>query len=61
MYSPDDRYCPIAKKKIDSEVCYEMVMCLSGCFKTSSVREVDFNNDERTRSICDSCQYSNLD
>lgn len=61
MYNHEDRYCPIAKKNIDSEVCYEMVMCLTSGFKTSSVPEVDFKNDDATRQICDACPYSNLE
>lgn len=61
MYSPYDRYCPIAEKEIGSEVCYEVVMCLASGFKPSSVPEVDFQNDEKTRSICDACPYSDLD
>lgn len=58
MISHDDRYCPIAKKEIDSEVCYEVIMCLNCGFKPSSVPEVDFKNDEQTRAICDKCPHS---
>ncbi len=61
MYSPEDRYCPIAKAKIGSEICYEIVMCLTSGFKASSVPEVEFRNDEETKNICDACPYSNLD
>lgn len=61
MYNPNDRFCPIANKEIDSEVCYEIVMCLTCGFKSSSVPEVEFTNDEETKSICDNCPYSNLD
>lgn len=61
MYSPDDRNCPVVGRNIDSEVCYEIVMCLTSGFNPSSVPEVDFKNDEKTRSICESCPYSNLD
>ena len=61
MYNHEDRYCPIAKKNIDSEVCYEMVMCLTSGFKTSSVPEVDFTNDTNTKKICDACPYSDLE
>ncbi len=60
MYSTEDRYCPIADREIGSEVCYEIVMCLTCGFKTSSVPEVDFKNDERTRNMCDICPYSDL-
>lgn len=61
MYDPNDRYCPIFKKEIDSEVCYEIVMCLTCGFKATSVPEVNFKNDETTRKICDNCPYSNLE
>lgn len=61
MISYEDRHCPIAKKKIDSEVCYEIVMCLTSGFKPSSVPEVDFQNDEETRKTCDNCPYSDWD
>ena len=61
MYSCDDRYCPLAGHEIGSEVCYEVVMCLTSGFNPSSVPEVDFENNEQTRRICDKCQYSNLD
>lgn len=61
MYSHDDRFCPIAQKEIDSEVCYEVVMCLTSGFSASSVSEVEFKNDSSTRLLCDSCSYSNLE
>ena len=49
MISHEERYCPIAKCKIDEEVCYEMVMCLTCGFKPSSVPEVTFTNNEETK------------
>ena len=61
MYSYDDRYCPVAGKEIDSETCYEMVMCICGCFKTSSVPEIQFESNEETRKTCDACPYSDLE
>lgn len=61
MISHEERYCPIAKCKIDEEVCYEMVMCLTCGFKPSSVPEVTFTNNEETKKICDGCKYSNWD
>lgn len=61
MINCDDRYCPIAKKEISSEVCYEVVMCLFCGLKASSVPEVDFEKDEETKKICDNCQYSDID
>lgn len=61
MYNPEPRHCPIAGENIDSEVCYEMVMCISGGFKSSSVPEVDFEVTEETKRICDACPYSDLE
>ena len=61
MYSPEDRYCPIAGREIDCEICYEIVMCLTSGFKSSSIPEVEFNKDEETRKTCDACPYSNLE
>ena len=61
MISHEERYCPIAKRKIDGEVCYEMVMCLTSGFKSSSVPEVTFSNNDETKKTCDECQYSNWD
>ena len=61
MYSPEDRHCPIAKREIGSEICYEIVMCLTSGFRPSSVPEVDFRNDEETKEICNNCPYSDLD
>ena len=61
MYNHDDRFCPIAQKEIGSEVCYEVVMCLTSGFSASSVPEIDFKNDGSTRALCDSCPHSDLD
>ena len=61
MQNYDDRYCPIAKKEISSEVCYEVVMCLFCGLKASSVPEVVFEKDDKTKQICDSCKYSKID
>lgn len=61
MYSPNNRYCPIADKEIDSETCYEVVMCLTSGFRPDSVPEIAFKNDDATKKICDECPYSNLD
>lgn len=54
----EDRYCPIAKKEIDSEVCYEVIMCLYNGFSPTSVPEVEFKNDEKTKKMCENCKYS---
>ena len=58
MPDHEDRYCPIAKKEIDSEVCYEVIMCLYNGFLSTSVPEVEFKNDEKTKKMCENCKYS---
>ena len=60
MYSENDRVCPISGQTISSDVCYEVVMCLTGLFKPSSVPEMDFKDDEKMRAICNACPYSDL-
>lgn len=58
MVNHDDRFCPIANREIDSEVCYEIIMCLYCGFKPSSVPEVEFENNPQTKEICKNCEYS---
>lgn len=57
-----DRYCPVFKRTIDCDWCYESVLGLSGAIKTDAVRELDEIADiEDARSICNNCKYSNLE
>ena len=56
-----DRFCPVVKKRIGSEVCYEMVMCLSGFFTPTSIPEVYFERNKETVRTCDACPFSNLE
>lgn len=58
MGSHDEWYCPLAKKNIDSEVCYEIIMCLYNGFSPSSVPEVEFKNSKETKGICEGCKHS---
>lgn len=60
MYSEEERHCPICDKMISSDICYEIVMCLTAGYRESSVPEVDFVNDKKTKDICDGCPYSDL-
>lgn len=60
MYSNKKRSCPICGKVITSEVCYEIVMCLTAGYNPESVPEVVFENDRKTKEICDNCPYSDL-
>ena len=60
MYNGEDRNCPICGKYITSEICYEVVMCLTAGYNSNSVPEVVFENNEKTKDICDNCPYSDL-
>ncbi len=59
----DDRTCPIYGKVIDGELCYETALCMKGCFKTSSVQEIDSIEIpiETAREICKECEYSDME
>lgn len=59
----DDRECPIYKKVIDGELCYETAMCMQGFFRISSVPEskeiaIDFDS---AKKICVSCPFGDMD
>lgn len=59
----DNRYCPIFKKNIDGELCYEVAMCMQGFFKVNSVSEhsqIKLPLDE-ARIICTKCQYADME
>lgn len=60
MQNNVDRFCPLCKKEIESEVCYEIIMCFSAGFDTSSIPEVDILKNESNRNICDNCHYSDI-
>ncbi len=53
--------CPIAKKIISADICYEVIMCLTAGLDPSSVPEVDFRRDSNTIAICNSCPHCNLE
>ena len=59
----NDRRCPIYKKTIDGELCYETAMCMQGLFRLSSVPEaVDIKMQcDEARQICKNCRFSNMD
>jgi ribosomal protein S27AE len=61
MQNRENRFCPICNKEIEAEICYEIIMCLVSGFKPSSVPEVEFDNSEKNREICENCSYSNID
>ncbi|MGN1137094.1 MAG: hypothetical protein ACI4SF_12855 [Oscillospiraceae bacterium] len=56
-----DRMCPVFKREIDCDLCYESIMALSKAVKVSSVPELsEIENIEEARIICDKCPYSDL-
>ena len=58
----EDRYCPVFKRVIDCEWCYESVLGLSRAIKVDVVPELNEVDDiETARKICDKCKYSDLE
>ncbi len=57
-----DHYCPVYKKVICADLCYDSVCCLNGEFKISSTKElaVIIEDIETARKICEDCPYSDL-
>lgn len=56
-----DHYCPVYKRKINSDLCYDSLMCLNRSFKITSTEELKEVQDiEEARKICGECPYSEL-
>lgn len=56
-----DHFCPICNKVISSDVCYELVMCMFGGLKTTSVPEADgIEKNKENKDMCNKCPYSDL-
>lgn len=56
-----EHHCPVYKKVITADLCYDSLMCLNRYFKTSSAKELDGIEDiEQAREICKQCPYSKL-
>lgn len=56
-----DHYCPVYKRTIAADLCYDSLCCLSGEFKISSTKELKKIKDiEASRKICRECPYSDL-
>lgn len=54
-------YCPVYKRVIDIDLCYDSLCCLNGEFKISSTKELEEVKDiESARKICAECPYSDL-
>lgn len=56
-----EHYCPVYKRVIHPDLCYDSLMCLNRCFKISSTEELQEVEDiEKAREICAECPYSEL-
>lgn len=56
-----DHYCPVYKKVICADLCYDSLCCLGRLFKISSTPELQEVEDiETARKICEDCPYSDL-
>lgn len=56
-----DHYCPVYKKVICADLCYDSVCCLNGEFKISSTKELAVIEDiDEARKVCEDCPYSDL-
>ena len=54
-------YCPVYKKVICADLCYDSLCCLGRLFKISSTPELQEVEDiETARKICEDCPYSDL-
>lgn len=56
-----DHYCPVYKRNIAADLCYDSLCCLAGEFKVSSTKELKEVEDiEQARKMCQECPYSDL-
>lgn len=54
-----DHYCPVYKKVICADLCYDSMMCLHRFFKISSTKELaEIGDIDAAREICKKCPYS---
>lgn len=57
----EDHYCPVYKRKIPADLCYDSLMCLNHSFKISSTKELaEVYDIELAREACAACPYSEL-
>lgn len=58
----NDRYCPLFEGEIDGELCYEIVLCMHGFFKLSSVPELSKIqiSTKEARRICRNCEFADM-
>ena len=57
-----DRYCPVFKRVIDCDWCYESVLGLLRYIKVDAVPELrEVKDIESARIICGKCKYSDFE
>lgn len=56
-----DHYCPVYKRTISADLCYDSLCCLNRMFKVSSTEELlEINDIDTARKVCGECPYSDL-
>ena len=56
-----DHYCPVYKRVISADLCYDSLCCLSGEFRIESTKELlEIKDIETARRVCAECPYSDL-
>ncbi len=56
-----DHYCPVYKRTISADLCYDSLCCLNRMFKISSTKELSEISDiDTARKVCEECSYSDL-
>lgn len=56
-----EHYCPVYKRVIDPDLCYDSLCCLGRQFKIESTPELSEIADiEHARVSCKDCPYSKL-
>ena len=56
-----DHFCPVYKKVVSVDLCYDSLCCLNGMFKISSTKELlEIEDIEEAINLCKKCPYSDL-
>lgn len=56
-----DHFCPVYRRVISADLCYDSLCCLSGEFRIESTKELlEIKDIETARRVCAECPYSDL-
>ena len=56
-----DHYCPVYKRAIAADLCYDSLNCLNGDFTIESTKELaEVEDIPAARAVCATCKYSDL-